>query len=208
MWKTQQDLGERGGQGAHKEHGAEHHDEAKDLWDQEGPVRGGGGVDDVGKAPFPVAPDKFACIVDGDQDDDEAEGALQHFDHAQGGGQEDGPVLLQAQENAAQGINEAQHDEDAKGRAVKDLAGLEAGPMKGLDPLGQQPPLRRRDPGRGRPGARPGCRQGCLGGSPSGLCRAASSGLEAEYQAGASQGDQPQAGPEQPVGEKHSRQLG
>ena len=208
MRKSQQDLGEHGGQGAHEEHGAEHHDEPKDLWDQEGPVRGGGGVDNVGKAPLAIAPDKFASVVDGHQDDDETEGALQHFDHAQGGGQEGGPVLLQAQEDAAQGIDEPQHDENAKGWAVKDLAGLKAGPVKGLNPLGQQPLLRRRDPRRGRRGGGAGCRQGHLGGIPPGLCRATSPGLEAEYQAGASQGDQPQDGPQQPVGQKHSRQLG
>ena len=129
MRKTQQGLGERGGQRAHEEHGAEHQDEAKDLWDQEGPVRGGGGVDDVGKATLAIAPDKFASVVDGDQDNDETEGALQQFDHAQGGGQEGGPVLLQAQEDTAEGIDEPQNDEDAKGRAVKDLARLKAGPV-------------------------------------------------------------------------------
>ena len=208
MRKTQQGLGERGGQRAHEEHGAEHQDEAKDLWDQEGPVRGGGGVDDVGKATLAIAPDKFASVVDGHQDDHETEGALQQFDHAQGDGQENGPVLLQAQEDAAQGIDEPQHDENAKGWAVKDLAGLKAGPVKGLNPLGQQPLLRRRDPRRGRRGGGAGCRQGHLGGIPPGLCRATSPGLEAEYQAGGGQGDQPQAGPQQPVGEKHPSQLG
>ncbi|MND74188.1 hypothetical protein D3C80_657760 [compost metagenome] len=106
------------------------------------------------RAPLAVTPDQFAGVVDGDDDDDQAEGAAQRLDHHPRHGKDRRAVKLTGEQQGHDAEGEAQGQQNEIGRALEHGLHLEAGARDQLRPSRLEAVGRRgqRRDGRGRLG--------------------------------------------------------
>ncbi|MNQ89103.1 hypothetical protein D3C85_1044000 [compost metagenome] len=144
--------GQRGGQQGRDQH----QDQGQGLGQQEGPVGRRRGIDDLMRAPLAVAPDQFARIIDGDDQDDQAERTAQGLDHHARHQQDRRAVDLASEQQGRDAEGEAQGQHDEIGRALEHRLHLEAGARNQLRQPGLEAVGRRRQGRDGSAGVRRG----------------------------------------------------
>ena len=111
-------------------------DQGQGLGQQEGPVGGRRGVDQLVDLAVAVAPDQLAGIVDGHDHRDEAERALKRGDHHARHQIDRGAVDLARDHQDGDGEGQAHQHQDDIGRALEHKGHLEAGAGPQLGPAG------------------------------------------------------------------------
>ncbi len=110
----------------------QHKGDRKGLGEHEGPVRDGGGLDDLVGASVALAPHQLPRIVDGDDDREEDEGARDLLDHQPRGRVHGRAVDLAAEPDVREAEDQAKRQEDHKAGAQHHLGDVEPGARKEL----------------------------------------------------------------------------
>ncbi len=188
-------LHQQAGQHADQQCGDQHQDDGQGLGDDEGPVGDGRGLDDFVGSPLALAPDQLARVVDGDDDREDGESAVELLDHHPRHRVHAGPVELVDQPEVGAAVDQAQHQDDDETGAEQDLADVQAG-------ADQQLLHRGREAETGRdPADHDLRRSGRLGGGLRALALAGPARAFAEPEQAIGQGDEAGAEPQdqQPV---------
>ena len=194
-------LGDEGEADADPQHDREHRADHQHLGDDEGPVRGRGGVDDLLGLAVAFAPDQFAGVVDADDERHEGEAAGEHLDHRAGDRIEGDPVDAVEEEQRPAGVEQAQHQQHQEGRALEHQAEVHPHAGHELRPGGAAAEA-------GRRGGRVGQGRTFGFGRARGLFAAGFRAAHLEVKQAVGQGEEGEAdpGPDQPVVEQRPDQ--
>ena len=192
-------LHQHGSQYRHDQAGEQHTGHRQHLGHQIGPVRQRRAVHDFVEAPIPVTPHHFAGIIDGDDDREDRETAIQLFDQRKCERPRRRAVNLVGEDEGAAGVEQADEQQHQIGWTLEHQAHLEtdARPQPGTGGCGR---ARRRQNGHGlrQDGSGLGL---LLGGARRSAGRKAAFG-KTEAPAGKAQRRQRHAHPDRPVGQQ------